>query len=206
MKKLLMSEIKPLNKNMGKYSKEKGIPLRTKPFIDVNTLFDKIVSPVLLKTERLTVCDVEERDAKDYYDLCADEENNKFWGYDYKKDLKKPLTKDYFYQTQLDLKARKEEYSLAIKYKDRLVGEIVLWNMTDEQAEIGYRIKKEYQGRGYDKESVKRVIDYLFSELSAKTVCARVIKLNGKSAKLLIDIGFNKIKEDETYYYYEKQN
>lgn len=174
-----------------------------KPFIEVNTLFDKIVSPICLKTERLIICDVDKNDAKDYYDLCTDDENNKFWGYDYRKDLKGRLDKEYFYKVQEELKIKKEEYSLAIKKGDLFVGEIVLWNMTDDSVEIGYRIKKEYQKNGYAKESVAKVIEYIFSILSAKTVRARIVKGNEKSEKILTHFGFHRTGENEKYYFYE---
>ncbi|MEI3103992.1 MAG: hypothetical protein V8S97_07460 [Oscillospiraceae bacterium] len=47
-------------------------------------------------TPRLTLTPLEERDEAAYNALCLDDARNRWWGYDYRQDLKGELTEDYF--------------------------------------------------------------------------------------------------------------
>ena len=61
------------------------------------TLFDKIKPPIFIRTERLTIEEITETDAQEYQRLYLDDDNNKWWGYDYREDLKNgEPTAEYF--------------------------------------------------------------------------------------------------------------
>ena len=65
------------------------LEVKEKNFVKVTTLLDKINSPFLIKTERLTITDITKEDADKYYSLYTDKEINKYYGYDYREDYKK---------------------------------------------------------------------------------------------------------------------
>lgn len=182
------------------------IEIREKNFVEVKTLFDKIAPPVLIATERLTITDIREEDAEAYYNLYTDEEINRFYGYDYHEDYKSEGApeKDYFMDFMKSLKAKKEEYSFAVRLDNKMIGEIVFYNFGYfADAEIGFRFFKEYRGKGYATESVSAALDYL-KGIKAKRVLARAFKENAPSVRLIEKSGFTKIRETEQQYFYEK--
>ena len=177
-----------------------------KYFVEVYTAFDKIVSPITIETERLVVCEIDKKDLKEYKELSVDEELNEFWGYDYSEDLNgKTPDEEYFYQFVNQLKKGKEEYPVAVKLNGLLIGEVTLHGFDYQNGvEIGFRIKKEYQNKGYAKESVGALIEYAFNCLSVKKVKAKCYHQNRKSKNLLLGLGFVEIKKDQNYFHFEK--
>ena len=171
----------------------------------MDNLFDKIKSPFYLKTERLTIEDISECDRERYSALYLDEELNKWWGYDYREDLKDGSpTPEYFYWFQNSLKEKKEEYSLAVKKDGIMIGELVLHNFgADGSVEMGFRFFNESQGKGYATESASALKEYVFNELKATKLKSRCFKQNKASNNLILRLGLNKCCEDDTHYYFE---
>lgn len=179
------------------------IEVKEKNFVSVTTAFSKIKSP-FIKTDRLTIEDILKSDKKQYYKLCVDEENNKYFGYDYKEDCLGKPTPEYFIDFVQKLKDKKEEYDFAVKKDGKLVGELCLYNFDFYgTAELGFRILKKEQGKGYAIESAKALIDYAFNELKIVNLKARAFKQNIPSHKLLNKLGFALISEDEKFIYYK---
>ncbi len=179
--------------------------VKQKNFVKVNTEFDKIVPPVLIKTPRLTVTDITEKDKTDYYNLYVDDQLNKWWGYDYKEDLgDNELSPDYFLEFMNSLKQKKEEYSVAVKKDGKMIGELVMHNFGYySDVEIGFRFFKEYQGNGYATESADALIEYLKS-LGVKTVKSRCYRQNIRSKNLILRLGLKQTAETDTHYFFRK--
>jgi len=180
------------------------IEIRHKCVVEAKTLFDKITPPVCLKTERLTITDLKEKDKEDYKRLYTDTELNKYWGYDYREDLgEEEPTADWFFNFQKSLKEKKEEYSLAVYENDNLVGELVLHNFDFVGGiEMGFRFFKDCQGKGYATESASKLKEYVFNYLKAEKLKSRCFKENIPSAKLQERLGLKKTHEDQTHYYF----
>lgn len=180
------------------------IEVRHKCVVEAKTLFDKITPPVCLKTERLTITDLKEKDKEDYKRLYIDTDLNKYWGYDYKEDLgDKEPTADYFYNFQNSLKEKKEEYSFAVYENDNLVGELVLHNFDFFGGiEMGFRFFKECQGKGFAVESATKLKEYVFNTLKAEKLKSRCFKENIPSQKLQARLGLTKTHEDQTHFYF----
>ena len=168
-------------------------------------LFDKIIPPVFIKTERLTVEDITIGDKETYARLYLDDDLNKWWGYDYREDLKgEPATPDYFYRFQQKLKDKKEEYSLAVKRENVMVGELVLHNFDEfGGVEMGFRFFKDCQGKGYAIESASALKNFVFNKMGATKLKSRCFKQNINSKKLITRLGLDMVKEDNTHYYFE---
>ena len=182
------------------------IDVKEKNLVAVKTLFEKITSPVILQTERLLITDITESDKDKYYELYTDDALNQYWGYDYRSDLNgESPTPEYFLTFQQKLKDIKEEYALAVKKNGVLIGELVLHNFDYfGGVEIGFRFFSEHQGKGYATEGASVLIDYAFNLLNAKKVKTRCFKQNIPSARLIKKLGFLKVREDDTHYYFEK--
>lgn len=180
------------------------IEVKEKNLISVKTIFDNINEPIKLKTEKLNIDEITEKDKEDYFNLYTDDELNKYWGYDYREDLKGEATPEYFYTFQKKLKDKKEEYSLALRKDNKMIGELVLHNFDYYGAvEIGFRLFKEYQGKGYAVEGVEALIKYTFEVLKAKKIKGKCFKENEKSFKVYSKLNFTLVKEDEKYFYFE---
>lgn len=182
------------------------IDVKEKNLVAVKTLFEKITSPVILQTERLLITDITESDKDKYYELYTDDALNRYWGYDYRDDLNGELpTPDYFLAFQQKLKDIKEEYALSVKKNGVLIGELVLHNFDYfGGVEIGFRFFNSHQGKGYATESTSQLVEYAFNVLGAKKVKTRCFKQNIPSARLIERLGFLKVREDQTHYYFEK--
>ena len=163
------------------------------------TLFDKIIAPVNIKTERLAIEDITDR-KKEYFDLYTDDELNKWWGYDYKEDLgDNQVSPDYFISFMNSLKEKKEEYSLAVKLNGKMIGELVVHNFGYfADVEIGFRFFESFQGKGYAKESASALIEYL-KTLGAKTIKSRCYKENLPSKRLIESLGLTLTHETDTH-------
>ncbi|MEG9430009.1 MAG: GNAT family N-acetyltransferase [Christensenellaceae bacterium] len=178
--------------------------IKPKNYVSARSAFSLIAPPVYLETERLTVTDIMREDKSVYAKLYTDDKINEFYGYDYRQDLgeNKP-DGDYFFKFMSALKAKKEEYSLAVREGGKMVGEIVFYNFDySGNAEIGFRFFTEYQGKGYAFESVKAAIGYAFKQGFKKITC-RHFKENARSEKLILKLGFLFTREDNTHKYYE---
>ena len=170
----------------------------------MSEIFVKITPPVFLKTKRLTITDFTPSDKAEYFRRYMDDELNRWWGYDYREDLKeKPPTPEYFYSFMQSLKEKGEEYSFALRKEENLIGELVLYNFEEESCEMGFRLFLEHQGNGYAFEGASALKEYAFNALGAKKLKAKCYKENLPSKKLIEKLGFKFISEDNTHFYFE---
>ena len=170
----------------------------------ITQLFDKIKPPVEIKTERLAITDIAEKDKDLYAKIYLDDDLNKWWGYDYRTDLNGlDPTPDYFYSFQKKLKEIKEEYLFIVRLNGIMIGELVLHNFSSESVEMGFRFFREYQGNGYATESALALKDFVKNTLGAKRLKSRCFKQNLPSKRLIERIGLEKSTEDNTHYYFE---
>ena len=177
--------------------------IRNKNFIKIGTPFCKILSPVTIKTERLLIREFEDEDKVEYYNLCTDEEVNKYWGYDYKQSVKGTPEIDYFINGVNMSKKLHEEYPLCVTFNGQFIGEVVLHNFDlDNSVETGIRLKKEFQGQGFGVEALKGLAEYVKNILNAK-VKGKCMLENIPSRKMFLKTGYKETKKDDTYYYFE---
>ena len=211
-KKFAGEKVKYINReedcgDMGlRVSKTQYHPLyiKEKYYLTARSAFYLIQPPVSIETARLTITDIFIEDKEIYAKLYTDEKVNEFYGYDYREDLGENAPNgDYFFRFFTALKAKKEEYSLAVRFDGKMIGEIVFYNFDySSGAEIGFRFFSEYQGEGYAIESVKAALDYAASR-GFKKITSRHYKENARSEKLILKLGFTLTREDNTHKYYE---
>ena len=158
----------------------------------------------LLTSERLTLDAMNEGDKEAYNRLCLDDERNRWWGYDYRKDLKGELTEDYFLEVTKQDFQNKLAVNFAIRREGTFIGEAVLYNFDYKgSAELGCRILPEYAGSGYGAEAFRRAAEWSIYQLGLYRLKGKCYKENEVSRKML-SACMRPDGEDETFYYFEK--
>ena len=172
---------------------------------EVGSELDSLRIIPTLKTERLTLSAFCKADRTAYNALCLDDERNRWWGYDYRKDLTGELTEDYFLSvTQEDFAARRA-VNFAVRLDGCCIGEVVLYNLDWRGgAELGCRIAPSFAGHGYGTEAFAAAADWALYTLSLCRVAAKCCKENTASRRMLSSC-MHPAGEDETFFYFEKQ-
>ena len=143
-----------------------------------------------------------------YLRLNTDIENNRWWGYDYREDagITGSIDEDTFYNSvQYDMRMG-DSINFAVRESEdgAMIGEGILWKFTaGGQVEAGLRLMPEYHGKGYGKAAYTALADFAEQELKLKVV-ARCFLPNQPSYRMITGSGFQVVKQDEQYYYFER--
>ena len=140
-----------------------------------------------LKAERLVLkkANIEDKtDIKGVFDLRSSEEINKFVAT--KRVQKIEEAKD-FITICSELFQQKKRVFWLIYFKNEIIGSIVLHNISldNKYAEIGYKLKPDYQKKGFMSETIKTVLQFGFKKLNLNTIEAFTHKNNLPSIALL---------------------
>lgn len=175
--------------------------------VSVDKMLKKVHTMPVIKGKNVILKRIADKDAERYRALAADVERNKFWGYDYRKDLPLGQEADGAYFLSLirrDFRNR-NELSLGIYLQGELIGEAVVHNCGYAgEAEVGVRVLPGYEGRGYAGEAIKLLIEFSFASLGAEVVQAKCYKQNTRSNRMLSLAGMRPCGEDDTFYYFRR--
>lgn len=85
-----------------------------------------------------------------------------------------------------------EALELGIVYNRQIIGGIGMheWNHTLKKAQIGYWIKKEYEGQGIVHRCLVHFIDFLFEKVGLNKIEIHFMPANTRSASLSERLGF----------------
>ncbi|MGC8571840.1 MAG: GNAT family N-acetyltransferase [Candidatus Micrarchaeia archaeon] len=86
-----------------------------------------------------------------------------------------------------------KHYGIFLKNEDKLIGGLVIFNLNEESAEIGYWINSKYIGRSYAKEAVIILIDICFGVFFVNKIYARILSTNEASIKLIKSLNFKEV-------------
>lgn len=86
------------------------------------------------------------------------------------------------------------QFAVALRHTDRLVGDCAAHVRADDpcQAEVGFTLAPEHQGRGYATEAVRRLLHYLLIERGKHRVSATCDDRNTRSAAVLERVGMRR--------------
>lgn len=174
----------------------------SKYFVEVGRAM-KIKRRPVIKGDGIVLSAITQKDKKDYYNLYVNKTLNKYWGYDYKKDIEIP-SEDAFYNLQLNDFKQKDNLCLAIREVSggKMLGEVVLHNFTyDKKVEVGVRLLKKYQGKGFASKAVKLICAYAKS--LGLTPVSKCYLQNEKSYKCLVRAGMVESSRDKKFIYLE---
>lgn len=181
------------------------IEMRAKYEIAVGTEADSLEKIPTIKTDRLLLDEITDDDKSAYNAICTDDELNKYWGYDYRKDLDGELTDDYFVNVARHDFAIRLAINFAVRLDGKFIGEVVVYNFDYKGGvEIGCRIAPEYAKNGYGREAFAAAADWALYELGMEKIVAKCFKENDASFKMLSSC-MKKCGEDDTFYYFEKK-
>jgi len=161
-----------------------------------------------IKTGRLVLDEIRPEDAAIYQRLCLDDERNRYWGYDYRDDLEtecaENIPDNYFYNVAKKDFDERLCLNLAIRKDGHMIGEIVLYEADYRGGiEIGCRLFKEFEGKGYGKEAMQAAADWAIYSAGFRKVKAKCFKENTASFKMLSAF-MKQIGEDEQFFFFEK--
>lgn len=169
--------------------------------MNFNTFFQTLPK---METQRLILRQIteSESDGRDSLEFINDYSVYRFWGlYDEAKDTdgrhrpKKKIKLDYHYKaTMKEYKAGRElTWLLEHKSSHKVIGEIVLYDIKlNKQADIGYRINKDYWGKGYASEAGQAVTAFAFTVLQLERLQIRCFTNNPGSVRIAEKLGFTK--------------
>mgnify|MGYP001121934197 FL=1 len=153
-----------------------------------------------LKSERVLLRPLTFKDTKAVFDLRSSKEINKFIGTKRIESLDE--SKD-FIKVCHNLYEEKKRVFWLIEFNNEVIGSIVLHQISihNNYAEIGYKLKPEYQHKGLMSEAFKAVLNFGFNNLNLKTIEAFTHKNNLASITLLkrYDFVFQKDRKCNTY-------
>lgn len=83
------------------------------------------------------------------------------------------------------------QFALELKKSGEMIGDCAFQRLAEDhaQAEIGFTLASPFQGQGYGTEAVRRLIDYLFGDLSLHRLRANCDPDNLASSRLLEKVG-----------------
>ena len=106
-----------------------------------------------------------------------------------------------YIQRQIDLNRK----ALAVMHDGEIVGEIIIKNIAEHQsATLGLAMKNaRYKDRGFGTKAEQLAIQYVFNELDIPVLYADTILSNTRSQYVLEKVGFQFIKEEGDFRYYQ---
>jgi ribosomal-protein-alanine N-acetyltransferase len=155
-----------------------------------------------METSRLLLRQITDsaEDGRDSLEFINDFDVYRFWGlYDEENDTdgrhkpKKKLKLDYHYNvTMKEYKAKRElTWLMELKDTHKVIGEIVLYDFKNrKQADIGYRINKNYWGQGFAPEAGQAVIKAAFELMDLTRLQIRCFTKNHGSVRVAQKLGF----------------
>ncbi len=165
------------------------------------------ISNVVLKTERLVLRPWRLSDLDDFYEYASVDGVGEMagWPHHKSKDDSLVILKRFI----------ENKRTFAIEYNNKAIGSLGIEEYDEDKLpelkdlkarEIGYVLAKPYWGLGLMPEAVKRVIDYLFTELKLDVLVCGHYQFNNQSRRVQEKCGFKhyKYSDDLSNIVYEK--
>lgn len=155
-----------------------------------------------LETSRLILRQITDSadDGRDSLEFINDYSVYRYWGvYDESNDTngrrrpKKKIKLDYHYNATLKEynKGRELTWLMELKETNKVIGEIVLYDFRlKKQADIGYRINKDYWGKGFAPEAGQAMLKVAFEVMELSRLQIRCFTNNSGSVRVAEKLGF----------------
>lgn len=181
------------------------VEVLSKFYLEVTNPFDLVKELPSLENEEVSLGMLEEQDKELYANMAKDDELNRYWGYDYRIDLPQGVTPDgsYFLEGVKEDNESRKFLSYIIKDKrGRFLGEATAYHFTSlGGAELGIRLVKEAQGKGYAKEALSLLIAF-FKRIGLRSLDYECYLANEASSRLAESVGFRLFRQDRQEAYY----
>jgi ribosomal-protein-serine acetyltransferase len=149
----------------------------------------KIIIPV---KENIELRTLEVSDAQDFFELTKRNDKHLRQWLGWLDDDKSVSDTEKYITESVKRFENKEGFDLGIFYENKQVGGIGLfpWDEANKKTSIAYWLAEEYQGKGIMSDSLKAVINYIFTELKLNRIEITVATENTKSSALPKKLGF----------------
>jgi aminoglycoside 6'-N-acetyltransferase len=162
-----------------------------------------------LLTPRLSIETLTMRDVDEFVRYRQDPEIARFQSWDTNYSAQQGL---HLVQSQADVVLPTPGNWLQMAIHDRktgeLLGDLALLTIDDTELsfEIGFTLATKNQGNGIAREAVRRLLDFLFDELRAISVCAHCDSRNSPSISLLLALGFENRPSDSATEFFKGES
>jgi len=153
---------------------------------------------MLLKTERLSIRHIVAEDWKNIRDIWLDFKLSEYAQYDIPHNTEEEDVRARIARWA-SFNAGTEHMFFAICVQDTLIGYIA-FNIVETEYEIGYCFHSEFHGKGYAKESLLALLEYLHSLGITKFSVGTALN-NTPSVALLTSVGFQLIDTEKVSFY-----
>ena len=156
-----------------------------------NNVFDFSAFPIL-KTERLTLRQLESADAEDMLAFSGDPYVQRFNGPVYNTVDEVEELVDWY-----DAEYRNQDgisWAVTFTGENKVIGMFGLhhWSRRHRRAEAGYDLAKAYWGQGIASETLRTILTFGFEQLNLHRIYAGTIADNHESVRLLERLGFTR--------------
>ena len=149
------------------------------------------MKPPVIKTERLLLQPILEKNKNEMMELAANQEIKKTYML---PDLVNLEEKEKFVNRLKELSGKLDRFVYAIYLNQHIIGFMNEVSRTDDSLEIGYFIDPKYWNQGYATEALKEAIKYIF-KMRYKHVTASHFKENPASGRVMEKAGMRKVDE-----------
>lgn len=146
---------------------------------------------ILFQTERLAVGKFLPEDYNDIADILTDPEVTYFEPYE-------TFTREKCVQEAINFSQSDEFY--AVLRQEKVIGKIYFSQREAGSYELGYTFGAAYQGQGFAAESIRRFLQYAFTEWNVRRIIAVIDTRNRKSAALAERLGMRREAEHKELY------
>ena len=150
-----------------------------------------------IKTQRLTLFTIDKKQFKQLKKINVFKEpvNAKI----VKEHLKRYRGHDYLMKWSL--------WVMKLNHSQEIIGELGFHGLPDENGcvDLAYTVYEDYRKKGYAKEGVLALIDYVEKQEQVTNILADCKKDNMGSIKVLTSCNFEWLCEKEGYFFYKKQ-
>lgn len=152
-------------------------------------LKDYISSKPVINTERLIIRPMRAEDISALKEWMADPAVYEYWGKGPSRTEKNP---ELMFEKE-GKPTKSFHLGIAIKDDDRVIGDIYVYLIeNDRMASVAIRIAPKVQGRGYGREALAAVTDFVFTHTELKRLWAEVDVRNIPSQRILEKCGFTR--------------
>lgn len=147
----------------------------------------------VLKTERLLLREITDRDAEEIYNIRSSEEVMKYYGHHPYKNISEAeemidIVKNGF------INGEGIRWGITFQDTGKLIGTGGVWRILKEhlRGEIGYELSLDHWRKGIMYEALTAVTDFAFTKMNLHSLEANLDPDNTGSVKLLEKLGFKK--------------
>ena len=152
----------------------------------------------IFETEHLAVRKFEPDDAKRLYEIHNDDAVKRWIPGEYYKNIDEAQESIEFFAKCVEKKKMPYVLAVVLKETGELIGDTGVNEVEGktEEVEIGFVIGRDYRGKGYASEVIKRMTDYIAYNFDIKVLYGRVMKGNEASVRVLEKNGYIFVGEE----------